>query len=119
MVRFWLIGFAITLAIEVPVAGILLRDREKSRLRLALLLIFANLATHPAVWFIFPQLPLGYWAATFLSEIFAWLAEALFYGLVFRVSAVRALAVSLVANAASYGAGVLLGSLGFWRWVGW
>jgi hypothetical protein len=105
----WLTAFLLTLAIELPVAGVLLRRHEASRAVLAAKLFFANLATHPLVWFAFPMLP-GPWAATTaLSEAFAWLAEAAFFVLVIPgVKPSRAALVSLAANATSFGLGLAL-----------
>ena len=51
----WFRAFVLTLAVELPIAGVLLRRYEPSRTRLLLLILFANLASHPAVWFIFTQ----------------------------------------------------------------
>jgi hypothetical protein len=48
----WFAAFVLTLAVEVPIAGHLLRRVEPDRLRLAILLVFANLATHPIVWYV-------------------------------------------------------------------
>lgn len=105
----WLTAFLLTLAIEVPVAGGLLVRHEASRARLAGKLVFANLATHPLVWFAFPLLP-GSWALTTgLAETFAWLAEAAFFLVVFPgLRPGKALLVSFAANATSFGLGLLL-----------
>jgi len=112
----WSIAFLLTLAIEVPLAGFLLRRDEPSRTTLVGKLFFANLATHPLVWFAFPLLP-GTWAVTTaLAEAFAWLAEAVFYSLVFpKVGFRRAALVSLAANAASFGLGLIVYALVPWR----
>ena len=112
----WLTAFLLTLAIELPVAGILLRRHEASRAALAGKLFFANLATHPLVWFAFPLLP-GSWAATTaLSEIFACLTEAAFFALIIPgVKPGRAMLVSLAANCASFGLGLLFFLLLPWR----
>jgi hypothetical protein len=106
----WFRAFLLTLAVEAPIVALLLRRLEPSRTRLLVLVLFANLATHPAVWFVFTQLFLigtpGYVVA---AEGWAVGAEAVFYWSAFRgVSVRRAIAVSLVANLASFLAGRLL-----------
>ena len=105
----WLTAFLLTLAIEVPLAGLLLARHEPSRARLAGKLFFANLATHPLVWFAFPMLS-GTWATTTaMAEVFAWLTEAAFFFLVFPgLKPGKAVLVSLAANATSFGLGLLL-----------
>jgi hypothetical protein len=106
----WFRAFLLTLAVEVPIVALLLRRFEPSWPRLLVLIVFANLATHPAVWFVFTQLFLigtpGYVVA---AEGWAVGAEAVLYWSAFRcVSVRRAVAVSLVANLASFLAGRLL-----------
>lgn len=110
----WLKAFVLTLAIECPIAASILRPKGVARWRLLLLLVFANLATHPLVWFVFPALPMDPRTAFVLSELFAFGAEAMFFLLVFQGTTVRrALAASLAANATSLGVGLLL-----YRFVG-
>jgi hypothetical protein len=68
--------------------------------------------THPFVWFAFPVLSVRFgmaWTmAMVLAEIFAWWVEA---GFLFvtkpRVRIIRALGVSLIANGASLGLGLI------------
>jgi hypothetical protein len=109
MILPWFKAFVLTLAIECPIAASILRVKALRRTRLLLLLVFANLATHPMVWFVFPALPIAARAAFVLSELFAIGAEGLFFALVFQGTTVRrALAASLVANATSLGVGLLL-----------
>jgi hypothetical protein len=109
----WFTAFILTVVIEGPVVWLLVRRQEPDLLRLGPLVVFANLATHPAVWFIFTQLLLvGTPNYTLVTETWAVGAEALFYLIsVRRLSARRALAASLAANAASYLVGVLIGGL--------
>lgn len=104
----WLLAFVITVMVEIPIVLWLLRRPDLARPRLAALVVFANLATHPAVWFIAPQLfyagTVEYQAA---SETWAVTAEALFYVLIAPgLGPSRALGVSLVANGASFLAGL-------------
>lgn len=75
--------------------------------------VLATALTHWAVWLAMPRLyePLGYWGAFWLAEAAVVLAEAVVYRLVAVRTAPRALAVSLAANAASAGLGLLIYAL--------
>jgi hypothetical protein len=99
------------LAVEVPIAVVLLRRAEPSLPRLVVLIVFANLATHLAVWYVFTQLFLvGTLEYTLFAEVWAIGAEAVFYLAAIRgISASRAIAVSLAANASSFVVGRLIG----------
>ena len=107
----WFTAFVVTVVIEAPIVWWFVRVREPSVLRVGTAVLLANLASHPAVWFIFTQLLLvGSVAYTLTTEIWAVIVEAILYVLALRgVGPRRALAVSLVANAASYLVGVLVG----------
>jgi hypothetical protein len=89
----------------------------KSQLKLKKIIfagLFASFATLPYVWYIFPILV--YRSArlvAFSSEIFAVLAEALFYSLVFSWSYRKALLASALCNLVSFGLGELLGGFLF------
>jgi hypothetical protein len=115
----WFRAFLLTLAVELPIVALLLRRFEPSWPRLLVLILFANLASHPAVWFVFTQLFLmGTWSYVIAAEGWAVGTEALFYWAAFRgVSARRAVAVSLVANAASFLVGRL--SVAVWPDLFW
>lgn len=102
LLRSWLVAFAMTLAIETPVVAAFYRRQEPKRGRLLGLIFFANLATHPAVWFIFPRLPVSYERAVFLSEVWAYGLEVLFYALAFAGGPRRAFLASITANTASF-----------------
>lgn len=112
----WLIAFGATLLLEAPIVLWLLRGVEKSLSRRVVLLIAANLATHPLVWFFFRELPLRRLDRLLLSEAWAFLAEGLLYGLLatggarprLRRSLVRGALVSLLANGFSWGLGTQL-----------
>jgi hypothetical protein len=110
----WLVAFLLTFAVEAPIVLVLTRGSETSAARRAALVLFAQLATHPLVWFVFPYIVgLRGGTATLLSELWAWLAEAVFYTLTIRrVTFLRALAVSALANGASVLAGVGWAHLG-------
>jgi hypothetical protein len=108
--RAWLIAFLITVAVEAPIVVYLTRDHPISVKRRALLAVFAQLMTHPLVWFVFPRIAgLTGRSALALSELWAWLAEAAFYAVVLPgLSPARALGVSAIANAASILAGLVI-----------
>jgi hypothetical protein len=109
----WFAAFLLTIAVEVPIVGYFLRRAEPDHLRLVILVIFANLATHPIVWYVFTQLFLVGTAEYLLAaESWAVAAEALFYAVAIRgLDPRRAIAVAVGANAASFIAGRIAGEL--------
>jgi hypothetical protein len=100
----WLRAFLFTQVVEMP---IYMRYAPSSKVRA----FGASAVTHPFVWFVFPLLGTqvfgtrASYAGVYLgSELFAWLVEAL----VMRAPAgtwLRAMSVSLLANAASVALG--------------
>jgi hypothetical protein len=104
----WLVAFLLTYAVEAPIVLALTRGTEAGLARRAALVLFAQLATHPLVWFVFPYIVgLRGGTAMLLSELWAWLAEAAFYALAFRgLSLLRGAAVSALANGVSVIVGV-------------
>lgn len=111
----WLRAFALTVAIEVPIAAFLVRREEPRLPRRLVLLFFANLASHPAVWFVFPALGLDYELTVLIAEAWAFGSEALFYRFAFTdVDWRRAVGVSALANGASFGTGLVLRALTGW-----
>jgi hypothetical protein len=106
----WLVAFLLTFAVEAPIVVALTRGTEPSAARRAALVLFAQLATHPLVWFVFPYIVgIRGGTATLLSELWAWLAEAAYYALVIRgLTTTRALAISAIANGASLLVGLAL-----------
>ncbi|MBK7584231.1 MAG: hypothetical protein IPI67_29020 [Myxococcales bacterium] len=112
-VGLWVRAFAVTLGSELLIAPRLLPSRESRRRRLGAV-VAANVLSHPAVWFVFPDLGLRYGSMLVLAELWAFGSEALLYALVFvGLSWRRALGVSAVANALSLGLGLLLRGAGF------
>lgn len=101
LLRAWLVAFSLTLAFEAPIAAYFYRRVEPQLARRLGLIFFANLATHPAVWFLFPRLPISYGRQVFLSEIWAFGLEIIYYHLTFPGSFRRASVTSICANAAS------------------
>ncbi len=109
----WFAAFVITVLVEAPLVVVLLARAEPSLPRRAALVVFANLASHPAVWFVFTQLLLvGTTEFVVAAEAWAFGVEALFYTTAVRgVTVRRAVGVSLVANAASFMIGHLVGQV--------
>lgn len=109
----WFAAFVLTLAIEAPIAGWLLRRAEPDLPRRLLLVLFANLATHPAVWYVFSQLFLvGTLEYVLAAEGWAVAAEAVFYLAAIRGIRPRwAIAVALLANVASFASGRVVGAV--------
>jgi hypothetical protein len=109
----WFAAFVLTLAIEVPIAAYLLRRAEPDRVRLVLLVAFANLATHPLVWFVWTQVFLiGTPEYLVVAEAWAVTAEAVFYWAAFRAAGWRrAIAVAVVANVTSFVVGSVAGEI--------
>jgi hypothetical protein len=110
----WARAFAVTLAIEEAVVLAMTKRERETLPRRALLVAFANLATHPAVWFVFPIAFASDGARIVASEVWAIVLEALFYALTLRMPMGRAFGVSAIANAASFGAGVIVRALTGW-----
>jgi hypothetical protein len=115
VVTAWLKAFLLTVVVETPIVASLFRPVEPRLPRRVALILFANLASHPAVWFIYPALGLPYFPALVLAEAWAVLVEALFYRLVFEKSdALEALGISALANGASLGIGLLVRAATGW-----
>jgi hypothetical protein len=109
----WFAAFLLTVAVEIPVAAYLLRRSEPDRLRLVVLVVFANLATHPIVWYVITQpFLVGTWQYVVVAETWAIAAESVFYAVtVPAASPRRAVAVAVLANVASFLAGWAVGEL--------
>jgi hypothetical protein len=109
-VRAWLEAFIVTVAVEAPIVLALTREVKLGWSKRLALIVFAQLATHPLVWFVFPRIAgLRGSTALMLSEAWAWLAEAVFYALTLPgVRPTRAGGVSALANGASVLAGVII-----------
>jgi hypothetical protein len=96
----WLWAFLFTQMVEVPIYSVSLRT--------GLLPAFgASAVTHPLLWFVlFPALDsLPHPWRVAVGEAFAFLVEAAYFALLFRRR--RAWLWSAVANAASFGTGML------------
>jgi hypothetical protein len=113
-VDLWFRAFLLTVLVEAPIVALLLRRWEPSLPRLLALIVFANLASHPLVWFAFTQpFLIGTTEYVVAAEGWAFACEAVFYLVAIRGLPVRwAIAASLAANAASFLVG--LAAAGFW-----
>jgi hypothetical protein len=109
----WFAAFVLTLAVEAPIVVFLLRRAAPDLVRLGVLVVFANLATHLAVWYVFTQLLLvGTPSYTLVAETWAIAAEAAFYwAAIHGLSMRRAAVVAITANVASYVVGLVIGQL--------
>ena len=115
MVYLWLTAFVLTLAVESAVAVPLLAEAEPRLRRRAALVFFANLASHPAVWSIFPAFGASYVATTWLSEAWAVGIEAAFLIVVLPgASRVRLTGIVMLANGASWGAALVVRACTSW-----
>ncbi|MCO4771500.1 MAG: hypothetical protein KDA24_15820 [Deltaproteobacteria bacterium] len=111
MIR-WLVAFAFTQVVEVPVWAAALTGRPWAhRIGLGFL---ASALTHPFVWFLFPPLVkphLGWWGYLAVAETFAVLAEA---ALMKKLGVSDALLWALLANGLSAGLGFTFRQLFGW-----
>ena len=109
----WFPAFVLTVLVEGVVVLAGFRDAGVRPPRLILILLFGNLATHQAVWFVYTQLFLvGTVAYVVASEAWAAAAEAVFYWAVLPgVPVRRVIAVAVVANAASFLVGLVIRGL--------
>jgi hypothetical protein len=113
----WFRAFVLTLAIEELAAGWVLR-RDVPLLRRVALIAVCNIASHPAVWLIFPELGAGlgwtHLTTLVISEVWAFGLEALIYALFLgRGHARKAAYASTLANGLSLSLGLVLRALGW------
>jgi len=106
----YLIGLALTLAVELPVALLVLRRQGLKKALLAGLI--ANLVSHPLLHFALPHLisPAARGQFILVGELGVFVLEALIYLAVVRPRPwALALAAAALSNAASYALGLLIG----------
>jgi hypothetical protein len=107
----WLFAFVWTLAIELPIYTLVLARCFQSRWAVVALTLAVNLATHPALWFVLPRSWPHFVA---IGEAAVVVIEAALVAIVLARRAPlsdavpRAIAAALIANAASYLAGLVL-----------
>jgi hypothetical protein len=117
LVLLWFRAFVWTQLLEQLAAGYVLRTSLPRARRISVIAV-ANLASHPAVWFVFPELGAGLrWPhalTLFVSEAWAFGLEAWIYWLFLGSARWRlAVTVSVIANGLSFGAGYALRALGW------
>ena len=105
-------AFALTLVIEALVAALVARALKLSTLRCALAAVAASTVTHPILWAIYPQ-TYGYFGAftTPALEVAVIAVETPFYRAIATPRWIDAALLSLIANAASWGAGEVIYAL--------
>ena len=110
-------ALGLTLAIEVPIVfawiRFVSRDRDLPAAQLLAVAAAATLVTHPVVWY-FNTVVLQPWpfaARAFVLETFAVVVEAAIYARFLNLSVRQATLLSLVANGASFGLGILAWAL--------
>ena len=108
----WFPAFVLTLAVELPIAVVILRPSRLGAGRLMGIVVIANLATHPVVWFVLPQLlDVGTTTYVVAAEAWAVAVETACYALaVPGIGFRRAASAAVVANAASWLAGRVVGT---------
>jgi hypothetical protein len=109
----WPSAFLVTVLVELPIVVALTRDIPLPSWRRAAIALVAQFATHPLVWFYFPALVgLAHNESLWLSEGWAWAAEAAIYWLVLPGRRPwRAFGISGIANGLSLGTGIALRAL--------
>jgi hypothetical protein len=117
LVLHWFSAFAWTLLLEQIGAGLLLRRALPGWGRRASIITVANLASHPAVWLIFPELCSGLGLTSrqclVLSEVWAFGFEGWIYWLFLGPKQLRlATTTAVVANALSLALGFALRHFG-------
>lgn len=106
----WVLSFALTLAVELPVAAAVLRKHPRARTLGAM--AAASAVTHPLFWFAWPHLFRSDWAYVGTGELGIIAVEAAILKHALGLSWRSAVAVSAFANAASYLIGLGLWGLG-------
>jgi hypothetical protein len=71
-------------------------------------MIFASLFTLPYIWFVFYDFIKDRTTFAVVAELWAWLAEAVFYRYFFRIGFGRSLVFSFLLNLFSFAVGLLL-----------
>lgn len=107
------VAFFLTLLIEVPIVFALLRGRRPGRGhvgRVVVVAVAASSLTHPLLWMAADHVQTTF--SLLAAEGAIALVEAAVLAVGLGVRAGRALGVSLVANGASLGIGLLLQALG-------
>jgi hypothetical protein len=109
----WIRAFAFTLAVEIPIFAALARWVMKPKScpvwRLALAGAAGTLFTHPLFWFVWPHVVSDYTFYIISGELLVATIESFtFFAIARPIPLYRAILVSFIANAVSYGLGTLL-----------
>ena len=115
----FLTSMTFTTIVETTILLLLLKKVIKhghiSKSRIFIAGIFANFATVPYVWFIFPYLFSWSLSASLLfSEPFVAVVEAVFYRIFLKTSWKASFLISITANLTSYLLGPYLRAHGLW-----
>jgi hypothetical protein len=117
----WISAFALTIAIELAVAWLVIRFGSKHSSKFvggklipfSWLVIVANLSTHPLVYLGIPrfayQAGWTYGGFLFAAEAFAFMVETLIYAGIGSLKLGRAVQLSALANGSSWILGIFLG----------
>ncbi|HJW29168.1 MAG TPA: hypothetical protein VJ508_07930 [Saprospiraceae bacterium] len=106
-------GFVVTQAVEIPVVWHFLSrhfrriDGSVSFIRIIAAAFFANMATLPYLWFVYPEF-LDFSGSVAIGEATALVAEALLYYFLLGASLRAAFLASLTANGCSVIVGLLV-----------
>ena len=104
----WLVAFALSLAIEVPLYVLLGRHQARAA-RVGLAGALGTCITHPLLWFAWPYAMENHLVRTLTGEVLVCIIEAaVLHGICRTIPPRQALGIALIANAASYGTGILL-----------
>lgn len=106
----WFGAFLLTQAIEAPIYLVFARSLPLPKR--CVYAFGASTITHPLIWFCLPWVSMSYWPLVFFAEAFAIIVETI-WGRRWRVE--RAWTASLVANALSAGAGLLIRNFLSWK----
>lgn len=105
----WLVSFALTLAIELPLVRVLL---GRTSLRPLLASTLGTCLTHPLLWFVLPRFFTSYLAFLVVGEVAVTLVEGLFLWRIGKVPVRAAMTTSAIVNGASILAGGILRTAG-------
>ncbi len=101
-------GYSFTVFVETILLALLLRKFYPIKTIIINSLI-ANTITLPFVWLVFPNLPVTYTIQVFISEMFAFIVEALIYFKLFAKMPLQcAIIVSFICNLCSFLGGLVL-----------
>jgi len=108
LLAYWFRSFAFTLVVELPIFFVVSRGLVPAWKAL-LAGAAGTCLTHPLLWFVWPFVVRDYAAYVASGELIVAVVESfVFHALARPVPLARAVAASFIANAASYGAGLLL-----------